>query len=460
MKTKGISRREVLRQAGVSGALALGAPMLGALQPRNTATPRVDAVQTAVAPNPGPMAPRDALLEDLTRRGCMFFWEQADPGTGMVRDRTPKVQTQVENFVSSIASTGFGLSALCIAAQRKYLSQADVEQRVDKTLTFLWDKCPHDHGFFYHFIDMRNGARAFNSELSSIDTALLMCGVLNCRTYFNNPRIEELATRLYNRVDWGWMLNGGQTLAMGWKPEDGFIQYRWDTYSELMTMYLMAIGSPAHPLSPASWDAIKRPVISFGGIEYISGNAPVFIHQYAHAWCDFRGMRDRYANYFTNSIKATRAHQLFCLTLGRRFPWIDQDLWGISASDTRTGYRAWGGPPEMGDLDGSVVPCATAGSVVFLPAECSHVLLTMKERYGDKAWTRYGFVDALQPKANWFSPDILGIDQGISVLMAENFRSGFVWEYFMKNREIRHAMELVNFHPDPDANPEDCRHNG
>lgn len=393
----------------------------------------------------------DALLEDMIQRGCMFFWEQADPRSGLVRDRAA-LEGHVLSRVASIAATGFGLTALCIAAQRQYLRQSDIEQRVERTLAFLLEQCPHIHGFFFHFLDLQSGERMFDSELSSIDTALLMCGVLTCRTFFNNPRIEALATTLYRRIDWDWMMNGGRTLAMGWLPDDGFLVHRWDIYAELMNMYLMAIGSPTHPIPAETWDELQRPQIAFGGIDYISGVAPIFIHQYAHGWCDYRNLSDSHANYFSNSIAATRCHQLWCLTLGAKFNWINQDLWGISASDSRTGYRVWGGPPEMGNVDGTLVPSATAGSLVFLPAECSHVLLSMRDRFGDKVWTKYGFVDAFHPKAGWFSPDSLGIDQGISVIMAENLRSGFVWQYFMKNREIRHAMDLVHFHPDPDMN--------
>jgi hypothetical protein len=137
---------------------------------------------------------------------------------------------------------------------------------------------------------------------------------------------------------------------------------------------------------------------------------------------------------------------------GQKFPWIDQDLWGISASDSRQGYRVWGGPPDMGQPDGTLVPCACAGSVVFLPAECAHVLMNMRQRYGDRVYQRYGFVDAFQPKAGWFAEDVIGIDVGIGLLMAENLRTGSVWEYFMKNREIQHAMHDCSFRPDPDAN--------
>lgn len=394
----------------------------------------------------------EALLDDMEGRGCDFFFEQASPKTGLVRDRAPAAPGRPPSRVASIAATGFGLSALCIAAKRNYLRPMDCEQRVEKTLAFLLEDCPHEHGFLYHFIDIESGQRMFNSELSSIDTALLLCGVLLCRQYFEgNTRIQALATTFYRRIDWEWMLNGGNTLSMGWFPDQGFLKNRWDIYAELMTMYLMAIGSPTHPIEAKTWDALQRPLVNFGGIEYISGVAPLFIHQYAHAWCDYRDQRDRHTNYFTNSIAATRAHQLFCIAL-KSYPWMDQDMWGITASDSREGYRVWGGPPAMGPIDGTIVPCAVAGSLPFLPAECSHVLLSIRQKMGARVWTRYGFVDAFLPKSNWFAEDILGIDQGISVLMAENVRTGFVWEQFMKNREIQHAMREVAFHPDPDAN--------
>ncbi|MFZ0662499.1 MAG: glucoamylase family protein [Acidobacteriaceae bacterium] len=394
----------------------------------------------------------DALLDDLEGRGCDYFYNEVGLKSGLVRDRAPATGLSLSR-VSSIAATGFGLTALCIAAKRNYLLPSLCEQRVEQTLAFLLEECPHEHGFLYHFIDLNSGERVFGSEVSSIDTSLLLCGVLTCRQYFaGNARIAALATTFYRRIDWQWMLNGGTSLSMGWLPDQGFLKHRWDIYSELMTMYLMAIGSPTHPIPAGLWDELERPVIEYSGIQYISGVAPLFIHQYAHAWCDFRDKRDLHTNYFTNSIAATRCHQLWCLVLGRKFNWIDQDLWGITASDSRNGYRVWGGPPTMGSPNGTLVPCATAGSLPFLPPECSHVLLSMKKDIGEKVYTKYGFVDAFDPKTKWFAQDILGIDQGISVLMAENLRSGFVWQYFMKNPEIVKAMGAVQFHPDPDAN--------
>ncbi len=461
--------------AGAGGALSLGAPegiaqqgasLIAQNQPAPK-TPLKDqplpeaATQSKYAHPPGQFINRpltqitkqaDNLLDEMEERGCQFFYNEASPRTGLVRDRALAAGLSTSR-VASIAATGFGLSALCIAAQRGYLRRIDCEQRVERTLAFLLEDCPHEHGFLYHFINIDSGQRMFGSELSSIDTSLLLCGILLCRQYFaGNARIAALATTFYRRIDWQWMLNDGPTLSMGWLPEQGFIQHRWDIYAELMTMYLMAIGSPTHPIPVETWNTLQRPLIQFGGIEYISGVAPLFIHQYAHAWCDYRDQRDLHANYFTNSIAATRAHQLWCIHLGQKFNWVDMDMWGITASDSRDGYRVWGGPPAIGPLDGTLVPCAAAGSLPFLPAECSHVLLSMREKMGPKVWTRYGFVDAFDVRGNWFAEDILGIDQGISVLMAENLRSGFVWEYFMKNREITHAMSEVQFHPDPDAN--------
>ncbi|HUY82072.1 MAG TPA: glucoamylase family protein [Acidobacteriaceae bacterium] len=472
MSHKKITRRQLLRTAGASGALVLGAPVVSlaaGLQNQREAPP----VKTGQQPTTESEAAEkyqhglgvffnrpltqiskeaEVLLDDLEGRGCDYFYNEVSPKSGLVRDHAPLLGPSFSR-ISSIAATGFGLSALCIAARRNYLLPNLCEARVEKTLAFLLEECPQEHGFLYHYIDLESGERLFGSELSSIDTSLLLCGVLLCRQYFSgNSRIEALATAFYRRIDWPWMMNGGKALAMGWLPDQGFLSHRWDIYAELLLMYLMAIGSPTHPIPAQTWNELERPVIEYGGIQYISGVAPLFIHQYAHAWCDFRNKRDLHTNYFTNSIAATRCHQLWCLVLGRKYPWINQDMWGITASESKAGYRAWGGPPSMGPLDGTLVPCATAGSLPFLPAECSHVLLSIKRNFGDKVYRRYGFVDAFNPKTKWFAEDVLGIDQGISVLMAENLRTGFVWEYFMKNTEITHAMDEVQFHPDPDAN--------
>jgi hypothetical protein len=407
---------------------------------RREALARVGAILFAVRPG-------GTLLEDLAKSGFLYFWEAADPNTGLVKDRALADGQPDARRIGSIAATGFGLTALCIGAERGYLEKRRIEQRVLATLEYLWEHLPHHEGFYFHFVSVATGAREWKCELSSIDTGLLICGVLMCGQYWPDSRIRALAKKIYERVDWRWMLDGSECLSHGWKPESGFLKNRWDAYCEHMLLYLLAIGSPSHPIPAQSWDAWRRPVFEYEGLRFITANAPLFIHQYSHAWFDFAGRRDRYTDYFENSVLATKAHKLFCLNLKPRFPEFSDDLWGITASDSAKGYRAWGGPPEHGKLAGTIVPCAAAGSIPFLPKDTLHTLTQMRERFGGKVWKRYGFIDAFNPHTNWFNPDVIGIDVGISMLMAENYRSGFVWKTFMRNPDLRRAMRKAGFTP-------------
>jgi len=381
----------------------------------------------------------------LERQGCLFFWEQGSEKTGQVLDRARNDLggKRDSRTMASIAATGFGLSALCIADHRGYLPHAQIVERVKTTLHWHLNSLPEVHGFYYHFTNIETGKELPGVELSSIDTALLLCGVLTAGAYFEDKEIHSLAQQIYERVDWPWMLNGGKAFSMGWHPGKGFLDSRWNHYCELMMIYLLAIGSPTHPVSPDHWNNFTRPMIHYKGFDYISGDDPIFTHQYSQAWYDFRGKRDAYANYFDNSVTATRAHKAFCLSYPQ---WYTDDYWGMSASDTETGYAAWGGPPAQGNITGAVVPCASAGSLAFLPEDCLHVLRAMRAKFGKQAWGRYGFVDAFHPATNWYDPDVLGIDQGISVIMAENLRSGLIWEAFMRNPSSVNAMERVGFH--------------
>lgn len=390
-------------------------------------------------------ADENAFLNEMERSACLFFYEQADPVSGQVLDRaTNKTTTGAldPRRITSIAATGFGLTGLCIADRRCYLPFVDIRSRVLSTLDFHLNKMEDQHGFFSHYNDAKSGKAFAFSEVSSIDTCILLCGVLTCKAYFNDPKISALATQLYHRVDWPWMLNGGSTFSMGWHPATGFIATRWDHYCELMMLYLLAIGSPTHSVDPSFWKHFTRPRTDYGPYVYISDDDPLFVHQYSHAWFDFEGKRDAYADYFRNSTLATQAHKLFCLSLNRGYT---DDSWGVTASDWEHGYTAWGGPPLIGPVNGTVVPCATAGSLPFLPEECIRVLQSLKQTYGEEAWGRYGFCDALHPELLWYDPDVLGIDLGIGLLMAENLRSGFVWKHFMQNPEAVTAMQRVGF---------------
>jgi hypothetical protein len=385
----------------------------------------------------------DQFLEELEKAEFQFFWEQTNPQTGLIKDRC-NTRQEDHSIVASIASTGFGLTALCIGERRGYVSSIEARERVITTLRFMWEKMPNHRGFFYHYANALTGERIWDSEISSIDTALLLCGVLTCREHFRSPQVTRLATDIFNRVEWNWLSEDTDLLPHGWSKETGFLPYRWDWYSELMAMYLLGVGASHYPLPVEVWQAWKRPTFEYEGLRYIGSYAPLFVHQYSQAWFDFRGKRDQYIDYFKNSIIATEVHRRFCLELSKRFPDYSEDLWGITSSDSQHGYVVWGGPPEMGPIDGSVVPSAAGGSLVFMPQETLRVLKNIRNRYGS-AWSKYGFVNAFNPLTGWYDTDVIGIDTGITMLMAENLRTGFVWETFMKSPEAQRGLDRAGF---------------
>ncbi len=392
----------------------------------------------------------EAFLEDLSRRSFMFFWEQADAGTGIVRDRARTDGTASEGAkeIGSIAAVGFGLSGLCIGAERGWVPRDAAVERARTTLAFFAGRMAQEHGWFFHFVNLRTGAREWKSELSSIDTALLVAGVLTVRSCFaRDAAIVRSADAIFRRIDFRWMLAGHRTLlSHGWKPESGFLNGRWDHYCELMILYLLGLASPTHALPDKSWTSWSRPQMVFQRYRFVSAADPLFVHQYAHAWVDFRGRRERqppHIDWFQNSVVATRAHKSFCLWLSAEFPGYTENVWGITASDSRKGYVAWGGPPRQQGIDGSVVPAAAAGSLMFTPDISLPALRDMQRRFGDRIYGRYGFADAFHPTDGWVNADVIGIDVGITLLSAENFRTGRVWKWFMANRELAAALDRV-----------------
>jgi hypothetical protein len=438
---RGLLRRLVNWSAGTS--LVSSGLLSGLLLERSEG----QRVSPAPMPVPGALTQQDHDFLNALEQACfLFFWEQANPETGMVKDRC-NVRTNDTSVAGSVASTGFGLTALCIGQERGFVSYADARLRVVQCLSFLWRKLPTHRGFFFHFADINTGERIWDSEVSSVDTAILLCGILTCKQHFNRDRdISNLAHAVFDRVEWSWLSEDTSLLSHGWTPELGFIPSRWDFYSELMMMYLLGMGSQSHPLGSDAWFAWKRALFEYEGLKYIGSFAPLFVHQYSQAWFDFRNKRDRYADYFQNSIIATEAHRLFCLSLNTKFPDYSNALWGITASDSQRGYVAWGGPPATGPIDGTIVPCAAGGSLPFLPEAAMRVLRTIYDHYPG-AWSRYGFVDAFNPLTYWYNTDVVGIDVGITMVMAENARTGFVWNTFMKNPEAQRGMQLAGFKP-------------
>ena len=289
------SRRAWIKQVARAG-LALPALSLRGLGDFETQAQRARPSPVTHPNGPQPFSKTDEeLLDQIEEASFKYFWTQSHPETGMVLDRCDAFNP-VTNDLGSIAATGFGLTALCIGAKRGYASRAAAEARALNTLRFLWKKLPNHRGFFYHFANINTGERLWDSEVSSIDTSILLCGILTCRQYFPRSEISELALEIFNRVDWNWLSEDTPILPHGWTPEGGFLQYRWNDYSELMMLYLLGLGSATHPLPPEAWNAWKRIKFEYDGIRYIGSFAPLFVHQFSQAWFDFRDKRDRYAN--------------------------------------------------------------------------------------------------------------------------------------------------------------------
>ncbi len=399
----------------------------------------------------------EPFLDELEQTAFSYFQERTDPYTGLTLDRgniCGGPYTLDNRPTANITVTGFGMAAFCIAAERGWITRMEARERIRTSLRFLARQAPHEKGWFYHWMHLKTGERAgaFSthgglSEISTIDSTFLIGGVLAVREYFaDDAEIVGFANEIYERVDFQWMLDPKTNILLhGWTPERGFIRDMWNEYSEASLLYILAIGSPRHPIPPDSWYAWKRNANSYGDYHYI-GTAPLFTTQYSHAFVDFRGKREHKGegvNWFANSVTATRAHRQFCIDLHKKFPGYTENIWGITASRSVEGYNAWGGPPFDPQIDGTVVPSAPGGALMFAPDICIPALRAMRDKYGDQIYCRYGFTDAFNPNTGWTSPDVTGLNLGITLLSAENLRSGFLWRWFMGAPEVRRALDLA-----------------
>jgi len=379
-----------------------------------------------------------AFLDKLQKDTCQYFLEEIDKKSGLVKDSSRSASP------CSIAGVGFQLSALCIADYRKWIDRRDSYKMALKILKTCKRKVEGNKGFFYHFVDVRTGKRVWRSELSSIDTALFLAGALFAGEYFGKE-VKKLSLKLYEKVDWEWMLNNSNYLCMGWKPESGFLRSYWDSYSELMILYALAIGAPKNQIDPSLWFKWLRHQGSYKDSSYVyCGTGSLFVYQFSHAWIDFRKIKDPKTNWWENSVKATEANRQFCIDMSSEFKTFGPNCWGISASLGPNGYKGYGGQKAYYPVfDGTIAPYAVAGSLPFLPKKCIAALRYMYDNYQDKIYWKYGFKGAFNLDKNWFASESLAIDQGIMLLMIENFRSGLVWNYFMKLSCIKKWKESV-----------------
>ena len=418
------------------------------------------------------MTPRDLEeLGELQRHTFRYFVHETNPGNGLVRDRSR------EGSPASIAAVGLALTCYPVGVFRRWLTRAEAAERVLTTLRFFARSAQSEdedatgsHGLYYHFLDMRTGRRALRCELSTMDSAILFAGALACVSFFDrrDPMEREIRRRgraLYRRADWRWALAGGRALAHGWTPEDGFLTCRWRGYDESLLLYLLALGSPTHPVPKSSfseWTSSYRYRKLFGLEVLYCG--PLFTHQLPHLWVDFRDLRDealsrRGWDYFENSRRMTLVQQRYAIENPRGFRGYGPRGWGITASDgpgeggrtarfRRTlGYAARGVPD--GPDDGTLSPWAVATSLPFAPEIVMPTLRRMAARY-PQLRNEYGFLCSFNPsfhdgRGTWVSPDYLGLDQGPIVVMIEIARSGFVWDLMRRRPEIRAGLLRAGF---------------
>ncbi len=447
---------------------------------------------SSVEPNkPLPLLskPLPPLFDTLQERTFRYFWDNADPDTGLVPDRYPT------SSFSSIAAVGFALTAYPIGVERQYVTRAAARERVLKIVRFLHDAPQGDEptgmtgykGFFYHFLDMKTGHRHGDSELSTVDTALLLSGMLFCQSYFDGPDAEEVEIRsfvedIYDRVDWGWAQARGPAISHGWTPESAFLRYDWRGYNEAMLVYILALGSPTHAVTPHAWEEWGRDYARFFGTMYGQTYltfTPLFGHQYSHVWIDFRGifdapMRKAGFDYFENSRRATYAQRAYAIANPMRWNGYGENVWGLTASDGaadvelnfagekrrfRT-YSARGVGLDHTTDDGTIAPTAAIASIAFAPEIVIPAVEEMYRRYGEYIFGKYGFYDAFNPSFNydvplrhgrhiagfgWVDTDYIGIDQGPILAMIENYRSGLVWRVTRSNPHIRTGLLRAGF---------------
>jgi len=410
----------------------------------------------------------DTRLASVQSKTFKFFFSEMHSTTSLLPESTR------EGAPASIAVLGFALVAYPIAVERGFISRAKAVRRTLAKLEFLQngpdgdgpDSISH-RGFYYHFLDLQTGRRTWNSEASTIDTAFLIAGALTAAQYFDRDvpeerKIRALADALYRRADWQWAQHGGLTVTHGWRPETGFIKYRWTGYSEALILYILALASPTSPISPASyraWTKTYRWKTLYGLEQLYAG--PLFIHQLSHLWIDFRGIQDEYMrgkaiDYFENSRRATYAQQQYAIRNPRRFKRYGEHMWGLSASDgpgpavrhlkgkriALHGYAGRGIP--NGPDDGTLSPWAVAGSLPFTPE-----IVLPSLQYLDEQLPRisgaYGYKSSYNPTIGWISPNHSGICHGVTLAMIENYRTGFLWRQMRNCPAIRKGLRLAGF---------------
>ena len=417
------------------------------------------------------------LLDKLQRASFAYFLHETNPANGLVLDKT------APNWPASIAATGFALASYPVGVERKFMSRAAAVERVLATLRFFWNSSHGPEpdatgykGFYYHFLDMQTGRRAWQCELSTIDTTFLLAGALTAAAYFDaaspdEQEIRTLADALFRRADWRWAQNGGATVTHGWKPESGFLSYRWEGYDEALLLYILGLGSPTYPLAENAYDAWTSTYQwqRYAGFDYLYAG-PLFTHQLSHIWIDFHGIQDAFMrgkgiDYFENSRRATYVQRQYAINNPLNFKHYGEHCWGLTASEgpgpatikiagiDRQFFDYVGRGVPYGPDDGTLAPWSIAASLPFAPEivlpaldYCVHELkLAESNRYGLKSSFNASYPVDTDQAHGWVSPWHFGLNEGPTVLMLENYRTKFLWQLMRKCPYIVNGLRRAHF---------------
>jgi hypothetical protein len=393
----------------------------------------------SLSPSRAQAADYDKFLEKVERQAFDYFVNETDNETGLTLNTTER------GSPATNAASGFTLSAMVIGAERGWISKDEAYKICLKALT-TFKKMENFDGFNYHYFDVKNHSRMWTSEVSCIDTALFLAGAITAGEYFKGTQVSALANELFRKTNWQWFLNNERCLQMSWKPEKGF-SGRIDSFSEGIICYILAMGSPTYPIPKECWDSFTRPVSQYGGYKliYVSDGS-LFQYQFPLAWLDLRDKHDKYADYWQNAIKAAKANRKYCLDNSDSFATFREGFWGLSASLSPDGYRNFGARPGRNKHNGTVAPYAVAGSIPLVPEFAITNYETMYERVSG-AVKKYGLTDAFNIDRKWACEQYISIDQGLTLLMIENYRTGLIWKYFMQNEYVKKGLEAAGFVP-------------
>ncbi|WP_026690537.1 glucoamylase family protein [Alteribacter aurantiacus] len=394
------------------------------------------------------------LIEEEAKRSFRFFYDEANtdpdsPGYGLILDKTGEDSKEV----ASIASVGFGLTALIIGIERNWITKEQGYERTKGTLITFRNNVEHVGGFFYHFLNMKTAKKYehYHDCPSIIDTTLFLNGAITSAEYFGGE-IAEIVDEIYERIDWTMYYDEDNNwFYMGYNEDTGGFGH-WNMYAEQMTQYILGVASPTHPVPEKIYDGFEREKGSYGEYEfYNSPGGQLFTHQFSHAWFQFRGLKDKDGiDWYDNSVKATLAQKQYACDNPDGLKTLHEKSWGLTACEGPQGYCGPGAPPYHENVkvknDGTVAPAAAGGSIVFTPGESIEALHYFYENH-PKLWGKYGFNDAYNLDVNpeWYAKRVIGIDKGITLLMIENHRSGLVWELFMKNKHVKKGKDLLGF---------------